>query len=358
MRIININNMNILLLIPKYLDLYVPIVNQLSQRGDCCKVLFDENLMCDPYFMNKSIFGMIKNYYHRFQWKRRRKYEHLWEEKIATDPIFNIRFDVLFVINGCLYHPYLLNYLKTANPNIRSYLYVWDSSRYYDYFRFYKSFDKVFSFDVNDCKKYKVNFLPFYWISINSPKEDHKRYFMSIVGSNHDGRLALVTDIARQLSLIGKRNNFFRLFSERRELRLEEKKEYDKWTKEGSHRHELRDYNIIMGKEMSEYVCYQPISIEDTIKIMAQSEIILDTDRETQSGTTPRVIWALALGKKIVSTNKNLKKMPFYDSKRISIIDRNNPVLDIDFLVNPIDDLCVPDNIQQLRIDRWVSFIK
>ena len=68
-----------------------------------------------------------------------------------------------------------------------SYLYVWDSSRYYDYFRFYKSFDKVFSFDVNDCIKYKVNFLPFYWIPINSPKEDHKRYFMSIVGSNHDG---------------------------------------------------------------------------------------------------------------------------------------------------------------------------
>lgn len=350
--------MNILLLIPKYLDLYVPIVNQLSQRGDCCKVLFDENLMCDPYFMNKSIFGMIKNYYHRFQWKRRRKYEHFWEEKIATDPIFNIRFDVLFVINGCLYHPYLLNYLKTDNPNIRSYLYVWDSSRYYDYFRFYKSFDKVYTFDLKDSKKFKVDFLPFYWIQMSTPIIDEKKYFMSIVGSNHDGRLALVSTIANQLKHIGKCNNYFCLFSERRDLRPEELASYEKWSRDGTHPQELHDFNIILGKEMSEFITYQSIPIEDTIRIMAESEVVLDTDRETQSGTTPRVIWALALGKKIVSTNKNLKKMPFYDSKRISIIDRNNPVLDIDFLVNPIDDLCVPDNIQQLRIDRWVSFIK
>ena len=350
--------MKILLLAPNYLNLYLPILQQLSERGDTCFVICDENLICDPYFENKSFLGMIKNHYHRFQWKRNRKYESYWQYKIESTPELSRQYDILFVINGCLFHPYLLNHLKTINPLIRSYLYVWDSSRYYQYFRFYKSFDKVYTFDLKDSKKFKVEFLPFYWVQMSTPIIDEKKYFMSIVGSNHDGRLALVSTIANQLKHIGKCNNYFCLFSERRDLRPEELASYEKWSRDGTHPQELHDFNIILGKEMSEFITYQSIPIEDTIRIMAESEVVLDTDRETQSGTTPRVIWALALGKKIVSTNKNLKMMPFYDSNRISIIDRFNPVLDRDFLLKPINDLVIPDYVQQLRIDRWVNFIK
>lgn len=73
------------------------------------------------------------------------------------------------------------------------------------------------------------------------------------------------------------------------------------------------------------------MSVEETERIISESSCILDTDRESQTGTTPRVIWALASGKKILSTNKNLIKMPFYNEKQIHIIDRNTPIVDIDF---------------------------
>jgi len=87
---------------------------------------------------------------------------------------------------------------------------------------------------------------------------------------------------------------------------------------------------------------------------MINSTCILDTDRPTQTGTTPRVIWALALGKKIVSTNTNLLRLPFYDDKQIKIIDRSNPIIDIDFINEPFEKKNA-DYLIELRIDNWVK---
>ena len=58
------------------------------------------------------------------------------------------------------------------------------------------------------------------------------------------------------------------------------------------------------------------ISPEDVQKIMMDSECVLDTDRASQTGTTPRLIWALALGKKVITTNMNVKQMPLYDPRK------------------------------------------
>lgn len=101
-------------------------------------------------------------------------------------------------------------------------------------------------------------------------------------------------------------------------------------------------------------IIHHPIPVDETLRIMIQSECILDTDRESQSGTTPRLIWALAMGKKVITTNINIKRMPFYNPAMVSIIDRNNPVIDQTFL----ESTCIePDNtyLNTLRIDNWIK---
>ena len=88
---------------------------------------------------------------------------------------------------------------------------------------------------------------------------------------------------------------------------------------------------------------------------MKESDVILDTDRATQTGTTPRVIWALALGKRVVSTNSHLKEMPFYDEKCISIIDRDYPKLDVGFISGEKNEAVRNTYIESLRIDIWLD---
>lgn len=102
-------------------------------------------------------------------------------------------------------------------------------------------------------------------------------------------------------------------------------------------------------------VIHKPIPIEQVNDIIRQSRCILDTDRASQSGTTPRVIWALALGKKVITTNRNIVRMPFFSMDAIQVIDRNHPRLDWNFVDRELDTtLLIRDQLDQLRIDNWI----
>lgn len=89
-------------------------------------------------------------------------------------------------------------------------------------------------------------------------------------------------------------------------------------------------------------------------EIMRHTACVLDTDRGSQSGITPRVIWALAMGKKIISTNRNLLRAPFYSPEQIFIIDRESPVIDIDFIKDNRTFSIHPE-IEKARLDKWVK---
>ena len=89
-------------------------------------------------------------------------------------------------------------------------------------------------------------------------------------------------------------------------------------------------------------------------KIIEASDCVLDTDMQVQAGPTPRLIWALAQGKKVITTNSNIINMPFYDPNRILVIDRKNPIIDIDFLKNNAPYKHI-DSLFKLRIDNWIK---
>ena len=127
--------MRILLLTPYYLDLYLPIVAELEKEGHNVILVEDNPLMCDPYIRKTEIIEKIRQYYHCIKYAYQKKYELFWEEQFRIRKEMSIPFDILFVINGCSFHRYLLDKLKRYNPQIKSVLYVWDSSRYYDYFK-------------------------------------------------------------------------------------------------------------------------------------------------------------------------------------------------------------------------------
>lgn len=343
--------MKILLLVPQYLDLYKPIIEELLNQDYKIEVIFDNNIPMDPYRRchGGQVFKqLIKKIFFRYLIR------DYWKTKIKEEKVLSFSYDLFLCINGCSFDNYLLDHLKSINPSIRAIIYLWDSSNYYDYVRNIKYFDKALSFDIEDCQKYNMTLLPFYWKPLKDSTPNIV-YKMSIIGSNHDGRLDIIEKVAKQLD-DNKMKYYFKLYMPLRNLKHNEAKSLKKAMKKKDYSH-IRYYKLMTGDINSDFIINEVMSVDEVNQIISQSEIILDTDRKTQTGTTPRLIWALSMGKKIVTTNENIKRMPFYNAEYFSIIDRDNPILDMKFILSNNSPKNQLSSILPYRIDNWIKFI-
>lgn len=338
--------MRILFLAPTYLDLYKPIETEMIRQGHDVVYIEDKQLRTDCYYKG---YNRIKKFCFKSFNSILNIYPKYWKCLIESDGRLSKSFDLLFCIQGLSFSPYLTNYLKSVNPSIKSALYIWDTCKHYDFNRNVPYFDKVYTFDFEDAKEYSsMNFLPFYWTCGNAIND--VVYDLSIIGTDHDGRFRIINKMLPDI-----KNNNLSYY-----IKI---KPSDNYYDRGvlsrlyvSMFHSSQKKNIIEQYSVcrnSELYLEKNMPVEEVELVISKSKCILDTDRESQTGTTPRVIWALSQGKGIISTNKHLINMPFYSPDCIRIIDRENPVLDVDFIKKY--KLSVPNEyIQSLRIDKWV----
>ena len=123
--------MKILLLAHPYLNLYKEIVDELIMQGHCVTVLEESKIIGDPYYKRQNKY---KRKFLLWKWRKFKKAEKYWERKLNLKEL-NQTYDLLFVIQGCTFHPLLLQQLRTFNTNLKTSLYIWDSNRMYDFFR-------------------------------------------------------------------------------------------------------------------------------------------------------------------------------------------------------------------------------
>ena len=318
--------MKILILAHPYLNLHVPIIEELKKQGHNVVYIEDKKLKFDYHY---KYLNKIKKFLYLCLQKTLKTGTSYWRNKFNELDELNTYYDVFFCIQGLSFSKILINHLRTYNPNIKTSLYIWDSNKYYNFFRNISYFDNVYTFDLEDSKiSHKVNFLPFYWIpSLNEYKI---KYDLSFIGTDHDNRLSLIEKMKQQI-IDNKLSYYIKVVK--------------------SQKHDNSELNQIK----SEFIINRPIDLNDSNKIMQESNCILDIDRPIQSGTTPRFIWAMALGKKIITTNEFIKNMPFYDKNQILIINRDNPVLDIEFIKDRKNKYIINDYVNSLRIDKWIS---
>ena len=343
--------MKLLLLVPQTFDLHKPIIEELQNQGYQIEVIYDKVFSMNPYYVVQKP-NVFKQLIKKIVFANIVK--HYWKRKIRKEKVLNLSYDIFLCINGFSFNIDLLKHLKSINPSIRSIIYLWDTCKYFDFAHNLKYFDKVLSFDLDDSNKYNMIFLPFYWKPSQCSKSNII-YKMSTIGSNHDGRLDIIEKIAKQLN-DNKLTHYFKIYMPLRELKLREKILLKKAVK-NKDLSTIRYYKLLSGKISSDYIIHNKLSLDEVQSIMSQSEIILDTDKKTQTGTTPRLIWALALGKRIVTTNENIKRMPFYNPKLISIINRDNPNLDMNFILDNNSHIGQASSLINYRIDNWIRFI-
>jgi len=235
--------------------------------------------------------------------------------------------------------------LRKNNPMIKSVLYLWDTNKYYDFFSITRFFDKVYTFDYEDSlSNQNIVLLSSYWY----PTEKKElKYSLSIVGSDHDDRLEIVSKVYGQVKEASLPSKLCVL--------IKEPAPVTGWRSFLKYYKKIYEYSYeryLMIKD-APYTTEQKLSVDAILDLIDESVCILDTDMPIQTGATQRVIWALARGKKILSTNLSLKKMPFYNPNQIRFLDRENPVIDLAFLKDsatfPISNI-----IEELRIDKWV----
>lgn len=351
--------MNILLLVPTYHNLYKPIESALIDKGHNVITVFDEILPNDPYLTTSK----LRHIYNNIIYKIYNVHESYWKKYIKVHKeLRGIKFDMLFCINGYSLSPFLIDYLKQNNNQLKTVLYLWDSNKYYYFERHLPYFNLVYSFDLDDSLNInKVKFLPFYWIPFNAQKTiyNKNKYKISIIGTNHDGRFYIVDKIANILDLYGF-IYYFKIIKRSINYSLKDIIKLSYYELIGDNKKSF-DLKLQYGKIRSKLFAEGHIPQEEVLQIMYESEYILDTDRESQTGTTPRLIWALSLNKKIITTNKNIKRFPFYNEKQIFVIDRDNP--NIDFILNENTNTTIENvfnnNVENLRIDLWIeNFLK
>lgn len=266
-----------------------------------------------------------------------RKYYNKIENTIR-----NNRYDYVFVLNIEAMPPSFLKQMRRYNPQSEFILYMWDSIfNKKNTLHYIPLFDKVFSFDRNDCRQIRnIRFRPLFYL--NEYKEiaayTDFEYDFSFVGTAHSDRYQLIRLVQKQIKNKGMRGYWF-LYLQSRKLFL-----WNKFNNPAFRKARLTDFS------------YKSLSKDSLLNIIKKSKIILDIQHPKQSGLTMRTIEMLGARKKLVTTNPAILDYDFYLPDNILVIDRSSPLIPNEFCNS--DYVPLPDTIYyKYSLDGWLEEI-
>lgn len=324
-------NKKILFFAPRFFNYEIEIKKKLEQLG--AQVDFYDERM-NPSNLDKVIIRLKKNLLAK-------KIENYY--KSIIDESKNKKYDYVFFLSPETITKELLQELKRTQKNAKYIIYMYDSIKNKKNAReILDEFDSHFSFDKNDCEiDNRFKFRPLFYLDEYSKfaeKSYNKKYDISFIGTVHSDRYGVIKSIKEQAILNGLNVNFFMYFPSK--VMYLVKKMVDKSYKNT----EIKDFS------------FASISKDKVLDIISNSKIILDIQHPKQVGLTMRTIEMLGMKKKLITTNKNIKEYDFYNSDNIKIIDRNSPILDLDFIRNDYVEINA-DIYKKYSIGSWLEEI-
>lgn len=333
----------ILLLTPSFMNIYKDIIACLEKKGWLVSWIKDNQIPKNPYLKDSHFWDRkpLKRY--------NREVETLWRSLLSS-PQYSYKYDAFLAINGLMAHPVLFEILKNRNAEIKTILYLYDNiNGHFQVDSFFHYYNKVFSFDISDCRNYNLHFLPIYWsdsegeegiqydifglASLRYESQDRINIFERVKKFAKDNNLSeyikLVYPIDQNKYLYALKYIGLRLLGKRC-FSMEELKSNDLFTN-------------------------NPINPEEFRSIIQKSRIILDTQNPYQDGLTARFMWALGLGKKIITSNMSANKYDFYNKEQVFVLNDNYIELP-EFVETPYRMSDAQRNlIVKYRIDNWID---
>ena len=233
-----------------------------------------------------------------------RNIKEIYNKKILKKR-FNIleeKYDAIFIIRPDFMKDEELQFLKSKTNNFIAY--YWDAMAFFPRKKkIMPYFDKIYSFDTEDCRKYNLELLTnFYYYEPEPVVMENTLFCISHL----------------------------------------EKRRYELFNKMGKY---LEENNInfrfmtrqSVEKLKSPYIEYMKESIPypEMLKLLNHYEVILDIAKPNQAGLSFRIFESLGMNKKIITNNKAVMEYDFYNPNNILVIDFDNLVIPKSFFQTP-----------------------
>ena len=244
--------------------------------------------------------------------------------------------DQILVLN-----PHTLDYktikqIKSYTPYLISYLY--DNLERFPVEEKLELFDKVYSFEDKDVKKYGFEKITNYnYLSEQPLQEEEIENDLFYITSYDKRRIKLLRKLTARLSTLQVRSKIIVVGKQ-------------VW------KEKLR--NFILRPKGASLIEYRkkPIDNEAVLNEYKKSKAIIDLMRDGQEGLSFRVFEAMAFEKKVITDNNTIKTYDFYNTSNILILNRELSNLDRCLFDTPYNPL--PHYVyRNYSLDSWITKI-
>ncbi|MEG2342457.1 MAG: hypothetical protein RSB95_05020 [Bacilli bacterium] len=298
---------NILVLIPNFHGYENDIANSIKYEGYNVK-----NFSCTIKltFLDRLIKKITSKFVQR-------KFDNYFNKFICSHKHEKFDYVVLF-FGGHYINEYHIDIMRKTFEDAFFIFYAWDSVELFPNIKkFYKMFDRYYSFDDYDCKKYGFKFLPLFYIEKNENTDI--KYDVSTVMTFSYLKAKNYFNI---LSALPSNLNMF-LF-----LRYEHRSTYI-WNK-------LVHKDLLKNFKMSDF-SFKGISTKESNNIYNSSKAVIECLLDGQHGLSIRAFETLSKNRKLITTNANIKNYPFYTPNNIFVCEKENEIIPISFFEDPFD---------------------
>ena len=221
-----------------------------------------------------------------------------------SSPIVEIvkeTYDYLFVIKGEFAQKSILELFKESNPNAECILYQYDTlKRYPHIIDLFDLFDRIYSFDIEDCKQYNLILRPLFFVDTEK-NNTFIKYDISSVASYYPERLQMIQKLKKQCRKDNIKCYFFI---------------YLYWKSFVK--------NFVRLYKSFYYISLRSLSKEKMLAILDETKAILDVPIQNQDGLTMRTLEVIGKEKKLITTNSSIIKYNFYNSNNIFLLKESN----------------------------------
>jgi len=273
-----------------------------------------------------SVFDRVRNFFNKLIFKKNIKNIKM-EEHVLAHFKKEEHYDIILVIRpDCFTKQTHLEIKKHTNKYIA---YLYDScTRFPTDHLLDGVFDKIFSFDLDDCKKYNFNFITNYIYIDKKQIKDHQTNQNVFIVISIDERIPFLNNLANYLS-----------------------------------EHNIAYKFLIIGKRKPEginpniFYSRKHVFQEDLQNDLEHSKIFLDLIRHGHNGLSFRIFEALAMQRKIITTNQSISQYDFYNPNNILILEENKPIkINPDFFNTPYEPLD-EEVYHKYTIENWVNTV-
>lgn len=293
----------------------------------------------------KSPYYYLKNPHGRSKWT-----------EANFQKLGNKVFDVLLCIENVPFKKWYIKCLTLRNPQMKTVLFLWDTLKEqgWGFKDYYPLFDRIYSFDRDDCQKYGFEYFPDFYIEDNKQKDllQNEYYDLAFVSKCN------ATSTMFRGELLAKIDDFciengLKTFFHLRYFAQQKKCNPIKKLIQKIFSSNRKYYRIIKSLEERQWLQSYDLPLDLVEEAYNKSKVILDLNYHNRQGMTLNCIASIAKGKKLITANKRISEESFYDPNNILIIEETNPILSVDFFKSKPSKI----DISELRLDNWLRHI-